>query len=208
MDRFTLARKWMVGKQLRERDIHDPKVLKTMALVPRHLFVPESYQDKAYDDQPLPIGLDQTISQPYIVALMTQILELKGHEKVLEVGTGSGYQTAILARIAKKVYTIERHASLVQKAEEIFKKLDLHNIRVKIGDGSQGWSQNAPFEAIIVTAASDLVPPAFLDQLADGGRLVIPLGNRFGQELIRLTKKGKKIKKENFGGCIFVPLVT
>jgi protein-L-isoaspartate(D-aspartate) O-methyltransferase len=208
---FRQARKEMAVRHLRGRDIVDERVLRAMGFVPREEFLPKAYRERAYDDGPLPIGRGQTISQPYIVALMTQLLGLQGGEKVLEVGTGSGYQAAVLASLARQVLTIERHGALLEKAERVFRKLGLKNIKTRLGDGSLGWREEAPYEAIVVTAGAREIPQPLIDQLADGGRLVIPLGSRTlrgWQELIRLSKKGKKIKRESFGGCAFVPLVT
>lgn len=205
---FASQRVEMVEKQLRGRDIADERVLKVMSQVPREKFIPPAYQDQAYVDGPVPIGQGQTISQPYIVALMTQLLDLKGREKVLEIGTGSGYQAAILSYLVSQVFSIERHQGLLTKAQKIFKKLRLGNIKTKVGDGSKGWQDEAPFEAIIVTAAAPKIPEMLTKQLAEGGRLVIPVGRGYWQELIRITKKGKKLKKESFGGCAFVPLVA
>lgn len=207
---FSFQRKQMVKEQLEKRDIVDKKVLKVMGQVPREEFISPTNKELAYTDQPLSIGQGQTISQPYIVALMTQLLKLKGQEKVLEVGTGSGYQAAVLSYLAREVYSIERHPRLLEKAKKVFEKLGIKNIQAKVGDGSKGWKEKAPFEAIIVTAAAKKVPEALAEQLAEGGRLVIPTDKRYWQvqELIRLTKKGKKLKKESFGGCAFVPLVT
>ncbi len=206
---FSSEQEQMIKEQLEKRDIVDKRVLKAMKQVPREEFVLSSNKKLAYTDQPLSIGESQTISQPYIVALMTQLLKLKGGEKVLEIGTGSGYQTAILSYLVKEVYSIERHYQLLAKAKMVFKKLGIKNIRVKEGDGARGWQEKAPFEAIIVTAAAKKVPEDLIKQLAEKGRLVIPVNKKhWGQELIRLTKKGKKLEKENFGGCAFVPLVT
>lgn len=200
-------------EQLRGRDIIDRRVIQAMLEIPREEFVPPDFRFQAYFDGPLPIGEGQTISQPYIVALMTQLLALKREEEVLEVGTGSGYQAAILAKLARKVYTIERNKVLLAKAKKIFKKLGIDNIVTKLGDGSQGWEDYAPFEGIMVTAAAERIPLALVEQLAEGGRLVIPVGGGWGQDLVRITKgvkgvKGTKgIKKESFGGCAFVPLI-
>lgn len=198
----------MVENQLAGRDITDPRVLKAMAKIPREEFIPPEYQDQACQDGPLPIGQGQTISQPYIVALMTQLLELKGNEKVLEIGTGSGYQAAILAKLAKEVYTIERHQKLLEKAKEVFRKMGLKNIKTRLGDGSRGWLEQAPFEAIILTAAAKKVPKELTKQLAAKGRLVIPIGSGLWQRLVRITKKNGKLVEEDFGGCAFVPLIT
>ena len=200
-------RRKMVEIQLIGRGIRDKKVISAFLKVPRHEFVPPPHRKDAYGDFPLPIGEGQTISQPYMVALMTELLLLKGDEKVLEIGTGSGYQTAILAEIAKSIYTVERIASLLERAKEILEFLGYKNIHFRVGDGTKGWEENAPYDAIIVTAASPEIPPPLFEQLKEGGRMVIPVGNRLGQDLIRVTKKKGKPKKENFGPCIFVPLI-
>ena len=196
----------MIELHLKGRDIVDTKVLKAMKDVPRDMFVPEFLQDQAYADYPLPIGEDQTISQPYIVALMTQLLELKGKEKVLEVGTGLGYQAAVLSKLTKKVYSIEINEKLAKKAELILKKLKYNNIKVIVGDGSRGYKKAAPYDAIIVTAAARKVPEMLIEQLKEGGRLVVPVGNFLAQELIRIIKKDGKTKKESVCGVRFVPL--
>ncbi|MCL5035940.1 MAG: protein-L-isoaspartate(D-aspartate) O-methyltransferase [Chloroflexi bacterium] len=198
----------MVEYQIQARGIEDPLVLKVMDEVPRHKFVPESYRYDAYSDHPLPIGEDQTISQPYIVALMTEALGLKGDEKVLEIGTGSGYQAAVLSRICKEVYTVEIIPPLSERAREIIEKLGYDNVHFKIGDGWKGWKEYAPYDGIIVTAAPDRLPGDLIKQLKDGGRLVIPIGeSRYSQDLWRFTRKGNDIYKENLGPVIFVPLV-
>ncbi|MBU1199604.1 MAG: protein-L-isoaspartate(D-aspartate) O-methyltransferase [Nanoarchaeota archaeon] len=197
----------MVEHQIKDRGISNPKLLKVMKQVPRHEFVPHGMRASAYDDSPLPIGCRQTISQPYMVALMTDILGLKGDEKVLEIGAGSGYQAAILSKLAKKVYTIERMKELAGRTKELLRKLGYENIKVIHGDGTKGYEKQAPYDAIIITAASENVPPGLLEQLADNGRLAVPIGPRYHQELIRITKKGNKLKEEYFGGCIFVPLI-
>ena len=205
---FARLRKRMVEDQLKERGIVDERVLEIMAQIPREEFIPPRYRDQAYFDSPLPIGQGQTISQPYIVALMTQLLELGGKEKVLEVGTGSGYQAAVLAKLAQEVYTVERHRKLLEGARKVFQKLKLENIKTKLGDGAKGWQKYSPFEAIIVTAAAKKVPEALIGQLAEGGRLVIPVVRNYWQELVRLTKEKNKLKRESFGACAFVPLVS
>lgn len=201
-----LARK-MVDEQIIKRGISDKKVVEAMLHVPREEFVLEAWKREAYEDSPLPIGEGQTISQPYIVALMTQLLELEGNEKVLEIGTGSGYQAAILSRLAREVCTMERNQRLLARAEIVFAKLGMGNIKTKHNDGSLGWSEHAPYDAIIVTAAARKIPPALVDQLTEGGRLVIPVGPNGWQELIKYTKKGGELIKEGFGSCVFVPLV-
>lgn len=207
-DKFFLEkREKMVKDQLIRRGINDKRVLEAMRKVPRHLFVPQDVINEAYNDYPLPIGHGQTISQPYMVALMTEALELKGDEKTLEIGTGSGYQTAILAELCKEVYTIERIISLLDKAKKVLKKLGYKNIFFKAGDGTLGWPENRPYDAIIVTAGAPKIPQPLLDQLADKGRLVIPVGDRFSQELVKITKIKDDIIRENLGGCRFVDLI-
>ena len=206
-DRFAAGRKSMVESQLQERNITDAKVLSVMELVPIHLFVPEEYQNQAYDDHPLPIGYEQTISQPYIVALMTQELHLKPEEKVLEIGTGSGYQAAVLSEIVKEVYTIEIIPGLAKEAAERLETLGYKNIKVRHGDGFEGWEEFAPFDAIIITAAAPLVPEPLIDQLSEGGRLIMPLGNRRSlQNLILVTKKNGKTTMKSITEVIFVPM--
>ncbi len=206
-DIYQKARERMVRTQIASRGIKDPRVLAAMLKVPRHLFVEEALKDQAYGDYPLPIGEGQTISQPYIVALMTEALELKGPEKVLEVGTGSGYQAAILAELAKWVYSIERYPSLAERAKRILERLGYRNVIIKVGDGTKGWPEVAPFDAIIVTAAGPKIPEPLLEQLAEGGRLVMPVGDEWSQFLIKVTKKGGKFLKENLGAVRFVKLV-
>ena len=197
----------MVEEQLIPRNIHDPKTLDAMGKVPRHLFVEDALQDQAYADFPLPIGRGQTISQPYIVALMTQSLGLKGHESVLEIGTGSGYQAAILAQICKKVYTVERIDALLVRARKVFDSLHYLNILSKLDDGTNGWPENAPYDAIIVTAGGPKVPEPLLEQLADPGTLVIPVGDRGVQDLRRVVKKNGKITEKTIEFVRFVNLI-
>ncbi len=197
----------MVAEQLRRRGIYSPGVLEAMGKVPRHLFVSSEYQSAAYEDRPLPIGEGQTISQPYMVAIMTQTLELRGSERVLEIGTGSGYQTAILAELAKTVFTVERLPRLIQKAQKTLKELGYKNILYFTGDGTKGWPGNASFDAIIVTAGAPEIPQILRDQLADGGRLVIPIGPRYSQTLYRVSRQGDQFTEEDITGCVFVPLV-
>ena len=204
---YQKEREKMVRRQLQGRDINDPRVLEAFRQVPRHLFIPDEYRDMAYHDSPLPIGTGQTISQPYIVALMTQLLELKGDEKVMEVGTGSGYQAAILGLLAKEVHTIERHKNLAKKAGELLKQLGFDNIHIQVGDGTLGLPDLAPFDGVIVTAAAPDTPQTLLDQLVDGGKLVIPVGNRGGQYLLRWTRKGNDFHKELIAPVAFVPLI-
>jgi protein-L-isoaspartate(D-aspartate) O-methyltransferase len=204
---YRLAREKMVKTQLISRGISNRRVLEVMGKVPRDAFVEEALVGEAYNDHPLPIGEKQTISQPYIVALMTEALEVSGKEKTLEIGTGSGYQTAILADLSRKVYTIERVRTLMIKARNILQELGYTNILFKAFDGTLGWKEYGPYDAIIVTAGAPKIPQPLLDQLADGGRLVIPVGNRSSQEMIKVTnKKGNYIKK-NLGGCRFVDLL-
>ena len=201
------ARKRMVERDLKGRDIKDPKVLEVMGRVPRQLFVDKALQDQAYDDHPLAIGEGQTISQPYIVALMTQILKIKPGEKVLEVGTGSGYQAAVLAEFTDRVYTVEIQPKLAQMAGERLKQLGYDKVFVKSGDGFFGWKEYAPFDAIMVTCAANHIPSPLIKQLKEGGRLVIPLGGTtFFQTLTLLTKKQGKTDTQEFGGVAFVPM--
>ncbi|MDP3183557.1 MAG: protein-L-isoaspartate(D-aspartate) O-methyltransferase [Desulfobaccales bacterium] len=207
-DEFQAARDRMVAWQLKGRDITDDRVLSAMARVPRHRFVPEFLAPLAYEDHPLPIGSEQTISQPYIVALMTQWAGVKAGDKVLEVGTGSGYQAAILAELTDKVYTIELRPELAQAADGRLKALGYGRVKVKCGDGYQGWPEEAPFAAILVTAAASQVPPALTAQLMEGGRLIIPLGPPGGFQTMALFRKiNGKLKEENRLPVSFVPLV-
>lgn len=203
---FERERLRMVDEQLRRRGINEPRLLQAMLKVPRHRFVPPEHRHLAYVDGPLPIGAGQTISQPYIVALMTQLLLLEGNEKVLEVGTGSGYQAAILAELTREVHTIERHAELAEGAKRILKELGYQNIHVHVGDGSLGLAEFAPYQAILVTAAAPKAPPALLEQLDEGGRLVIPVGGQWGQMLERWTRCGQRYEQEEFVPVAFVPL--
>lgn len=207
-DKFRLARLEMVEQQLRRRGIRDERVLQAMAEIPRHLFVPEAWRSSAYTDGPLPIGEEQTISQPYIVALMSESLQLQGAETVLEIGTGSGYQAAVLSRLAKQVYSIEIIPQLAETARARLAALGYTNVTVIVGDGNLGWPQASPYEAIMVTAAAPQVPPALLEQLADGGCLVLPVTvNEEEQHLVRLRKRGRKVSREDLGAVRFVPLV-
>jgi protein-L-isoaspartate(D-aspartate) O-methyltransferase len=207
MTDFPKARLKMVEEQLIGRGIKDPRVIAAMKKVPRHLFVEEALQGQAYSDHPLPIGEKQTISQPYMVALMTEALQLKGKEKVLEIGSGSGYQAAVLAELAEKVFSVERIRSLAIRARNLIYSLGYFNFEMKISDGTHGWEEQGPFDAIIVTAGAPDIPQPLVDQLSMGGRLVIPVGDASIQDLIRVTKTGEGIKKEDLGGCRFVKLV-
>jgi len=204
---YVDAREKMVKQQLVLRGISDSRVLAAMGKVPRDRFVGKDQKHLAYADRPLPIGYGQTISQPYIVALMTEALELEPENKVLEIGTGSGYQAAILAEIVKKVYTIEKIEALINQAKKILEDLGYDNVVSKVHDGTQGWPEHAPFDAILVTAGAPSVPSPLMDQLAEGGRMLIPVGDETLQELIKVTKKNGKSKEERLGGCRFVPLV-
>jgi protein-L-isoaspartate(D-aspartate) O-methyltransferase len=204
---FGDQRRKMVATQLRARNIDDPAVLSAMSVVPRHLFVPLEIRDRAYDDTPLPIGYGQTISQPYIVALMSQLLGVEPDDRVLEVGTGSGYQAAILAEMGVKVFTIEIVRQLGLQAKDLLNKLEYDNVQVKIGDGYLGWPENAPFDGIIVTCAPKDIPEPLKNQLAEGGRMVIPVGGSGFQQLLLLTKKGGRIIQRKIIDVRFVPMV-
>jgi len=206
-DIYRRARERMVAQQIAARGITDERVLEAMRRIPRHLFVEEALRDQAYADHPLPIGYGQTISQPYIVALMTEALELKGPEKVLEVGTGSGYQTAILAELARWVYSIERHAPLLERARRVLEALGYDNVFFRVGDGTKGWPEAAPFDAIIVTAAGPRVPEPLLEQLAEGGRLVMPVGDEWSQVLVKVVKRGGTFHRQTLEPVRFVKLV-
>lgn len=204
---YALLRKRMVEEQLIPRGIKNKRVLDAFYKVERHKFVPENSQASAYADFPIPIGQGQTISQPYIVSLMTEYLDLREEEKVLEIGSGSGYQTAILAELAKEVYSIERFESLSKKAEALLTELDYKNVKIKVGDGTLGWPQESPFDKIIVTASSPHVPLPLTEQLKESGKIIIPLGKTFGQVLTLAEKKEGKLEFSEICGCIFVPLI-
>jgi protein-L-isoaspartate(D-aspartate) O-methyltransferase len=210
MDRYAKQRMRMVDTQIRARGVKDVHLLKVMQTIPRHLYVEEAMMDQAYNDNPLPIGEKQTISQPYIVALMTEALSLTGKEKVLEIGTGSGYQTAILAQLADRVFSIERISSLAGRARKMLDYLKAFNVAIRVGDGTYGWKEEAPFDAILVTAGAPKVPSLLVAQLSLGGRLVIPVGSRSTQTLLKVTRLSEDIhdiKKEDLGGCRFVDLI-
>lgn len=204
---YQKEREQMVESQLARRGIKDKRVLDAMRQVPRHLFIPDDMRGLAYCDGPLPIGQGQTISQPYIVALMTELLELTGQEKVLELGTGSGYQAAILSHLAHQVYSVERHATLAQQAEKVLAQLGYTNVVIKVGDGTLGWPEYSPYEAIIVTAGAPDVPHPLTEQLADGGRLVAPVGSQWSQVLVKVRRQGDLLTRERLTPVAFVPLV-
>lgn len=205
--KYERQREEMVKRQIEARGISDQRVLAALRKVPRHLFVSEALHDQAYGDFPLPIGEQQTISQPYIVAEMTQALQLSENDRVLEIGTGSGYQAAVLAEIAYRVFTVERIHSLLVKARRIFDMLKYHNIVTRLGDGTAGWADESPFDAIIITAGAPRIPEPLIAQLAMGGRMVVPVGDQHSQELIKVIRDEKGIHQRNLGGCRFVKLV-
>ena len=204
---WSKARLKMVEEQIVARGIRDPGVIAALKKIPRHLFVEEALQGQAYTDHPLPIGEKQTISQPYMVALMTEALQLTGKEKVLEIGAGSGYQTAVLAEVAQAVFSIERILALTLRARKLLEDLGYGNAEIKFSDGTQGWVEESPFDGIIVTAGAPDVPQPLVDQLAMGGRLVIPVGDAYVQDLLRITKTEEGTRREDLGGCRFVKLI-
>lgn len=207
-DRYVHKREQMVEHDIKARGVKDPVVLSVMGAVPRHLFVAEAYQDKAYDDHPLPIGEGQTISQPYVVALMTEVLQLKPGDRVLEIGTGSGYQAAVLSLIVKEVYTIEIRKNLVEKAQKVLAGQGHGKVTVRYGDGYFGWEEHAPFDAIIITAAANHIPPPLIRQLKEGGRLIVPLGSTlYFQTLTLATKRKGELDVEQLSPVAFVPMV-
>ena len=197
----------MVAEQLRGRSIRDERVLEAMARIPRHRFVEEALVSRAYGDSALPIGEGQSISQPYMVALMSGALGLRGGERVLEIGTGSGYQTAVLAELAEKVFSVERVRAFAERAQYRLGALGYYNVRIRVGDGSLGWPEEAPFDAIIVTAASPGEPPALLEQLRDRGRLVIPVGDETSQVLLKVVRVGERFRRRELVPCVFVRLI-
>lgn len=203
---FDTLRNRMVDEQLIPRGIKDIRVLNAFRKVPRHRFLPKELIDSAYADHPLPIGEGQTISQPYIVALMTEHLKILGEERILEIGTGSGYQVAILAELAGEVYSVERIANLAQNAIKILDELKVTNVKIKVGDGTMGWEEFSPFEGIIVTAGTPDIPLPLIEQLKENGRIVIPIGGTFSQVLTLVEKIKGKIKTTDICGCVFVPL--
>ncbi|OPX68595.1 MAG: Protein-L-isoaspartate O-methyltransferase [Methanoregulaceae archaeon PtaB.Bin056] len=206
-DKWAKERNAMVDTQIAARGVKNPRVLEAMRTVPRHLFVPAGYEGAAYRDSPLPIGHGQTISQPYIVAVMTELLEISPGDRVLEVGAGSGYQAAVLATLGADVITIERIPEVAALAEENLRKAGVHGIRVVVADGSEGYPPGAPYQAILVTAATPRVPGPLISQMAEGGRLVAPVGGRDIQELVRLVKREGRVESAFFGGVVFVPLL-
>ena len=204
---FNAFREKMVLRQLVDRGIKDQRVISAFLKVPRHLFVEEALRERAYGDYPLPIGMNQTISQPYMVALMCELLELKGNEKVLEIGTGSGYETAILAELAERVFSIERIDFLTQNARAVLDKLRYNNVVTKVADGTYGWREESPFDGIVVTAGSPQIPKRLLDQLAVERHLVIPKGDAFSQTLFKITKAEIGFDTKSITGCVFVKLI-
>jgi protein-L-isoaspartate(D-aspartate) O-methyltransferase len=201
------ARQKMLEAQIRGRNVRDPRVLEALRRVPRHLFVEEALRDRAYLDKALPIGEKQTISQPYMVAAMSEALELTGRERVLEIGTGSGYQTAILAELAESVFSVERIASFVPLARKRLESLGYYNVLIKVGDGTIGWSEHAPYDAILVTAGAPQAPRPLLEQLKLGGRLVLPVGSEDAQTLVRIRRDEDGVREEALGECRFVKLI-
>jgi protein-L-isoaspartate(D-aspartate) O-methyltransferase len=204
---YSAERSRMVQTQLRDRGIRDERVLNAMLRIPRHEFVPEDLRSKAYADHPIPIAENQTISQPFIIAVSLQALALAGNESVLEIGTGSGYQTALLAMLSRTVFSIERHRTLASCAEKVLSKLELGNVRIMVGDGSSGLPQFAPYDAIVVSAAAPSIPRSLLDQLSDVGRIVIPVGPPHAQELQLVRKLNGQLVSQVIEGCRFVPLI-
>jgi protein-L-isoaspartate(D-aspartate) O-methyltransferase len=204
---FSASRLRMVKEQLISRGIKDQRLLNVMGEIPRHLFILEALRSTAYGNHPLPIGEGQTISQPYVTALMVEALELNGTEKILEIGTGSGYQTAVLAKLVEKVYSIERITSLALKARKLIESLHYINILIRVADGSYGWSENAPFDRIIISAASPTIPEPLLDQLKDKGIMIIPLGTETSQTLVKVIKEGERKRVIDISPCLFVKMI-
>lgn len=208
MSDYAIARRRMVEEQVKARGVRDQRVIDAMLRVPRHLFVPSALADQAYSDFPLPIGERQTISQPYMVGVMSEALQLSGGEKVLEIGTGSGYQAAILALLARQVFSLERIPALARQARRTLDACGFARVNVRVTDGTFGWEDEAPFDGIVVTAGAPAIPQAYRTQLAIGGRLVIPVGDRLSQVLMRVTRLGERnYREERLFGCRFVPLV-
>lgn len=204
---YEKERRRMVDEQIASRGVSDPRVLAAMGKVPRHEFLPDILKDQAYGDHAIPIGDGQTISQPYMVALMSELLELKGTERVLEIGTGSGYQAAILAELSQKVYTVERVKTLADRARATLDRLGYGTVAIKVFDGTYGWKDMAPFDAIIVTAAAPEIPAPLVEQLREGGRLVVPVGERFSQVLMKVVKTPSGVLRSISIPCVFVPLI-
>jgi protein-L-isoaspartate(D-aspartate) O-methyltransferase len=204
---YSLPRERMVMEQLQRRGIRDPRILRAVAKVPRHQFVDEALVGRAYGDHPLPIGEGQTISQPYMVALMSEALELLGHERVLEIGTGCGYQTAVLAELCGKVFSVERLKGLADSATRRLDSLGYYNVLVRVGDGTLGWKEEAPFDAILVAAAAPEIPQALVEQLAPKGRLVLPVGDAYSQTLRKGVREDAGVSWSDLGGCVFVKLI-
>ncbi len=204
---YQIARNRMVKEQVVQRGVTDERVLAAMRAIPRHLFIDQAFWHRAYSDHPLPIGFDQTISQPYIVGLMSQELGVVGGEKVLEIGTGSGYQASVLAALGCTVYTVERIPELSKKASEILSMIGLRTVYFRVGDGTLGWKEKAPFDRIIVTAGAPAIPEILMGQLAAQGKVVIPVGNRVEQQLLVVTRNGQATEKRYVTGCAFVPLL-
>jgi len=204
---YAILRKRMVEKQLIPRGINDPRIIAAFLKVERHRFIPTSLRGSAYADYPIPIGEKQTISQPYIVALMTESLDLSKTDNVLEIGTGSGYQAAILAELANQVFSIERFPTLAKRAESLLQELSYANIKIKIGDGTLGWPEYAPFSRVIITAAAPQVPLPLAEQLSDNGKMILPLGEAFSQVLTLIKKEKGQLMSESICGCVFVPLI-
>ena len=204
---YGIAREKMVAEQLVKRGIKDPRVLAAMRKVPRHVFVDEALATRAYGDYPLPIGEKQTISQPYMVALMTEALAPGPKDRVLEIGTGSGYQTAILAELCSKVFSVERIRVIAERAEKTLKELGYSNFLIRVGDGSKGWKEEAPFNGILVTAGAPGVPKVLEQQLTDGGGLIIPVGDEFSQSLIKIVRDKDEFHHHDLTGCVFVKLI-
>ena len=207
IDALAMHREKMVQEQLVNRGITSQRVLDAFRKVPRHLFIEDGLIFQAYSDYPLPIAEGQTISQPFIVALMTQHLDVQPEDTILEIGTGSGYQTALLAQLCSKVYSVERFGTIASKTRKLLDGLGYHNVMIIIGDGTKGYEKKAPYDGIIVTAAAPSIPTPLLSQLKDGGRLIIPVGSEHTQELIKVVKQGESFKKESLGGCRFVKLI-
>jgi protein-L-isoaspartate(D-aspartate) O-methyltransferase len=204
---FERIRELMVEEQLISRGVEDGRVTEAMRRIPRHLFVEEALWERAYEDHPLPIGEGQTISQPFMVGTMTQALALKGNERILEIGTGSGYQTAILAELSDQVFTIERFENLSKGAQENLRQLGYNNIVFRVGDGCLGWREFSPYDGILVTAGAPDVPKSLFDQMKDGGRMIVPIGGSKSQDLVLVRKIGNSMKHETICGCVFVPLI-